>query len=251
VIHRQELARARHHLGSLAHEVREYLDSKPYRLTHQYDRRAGQYLVRVQVERRAPATIPSAVADVVRLARAALDALLIASGSPPSGKAPRFPIHDSVHTFAQRARRAIAHLSAEAQADIEAMQPYHRGDLMTSHPLWLLTAIGDVDEQRMLAAGTVLAGTRGGVNTIRHVELLGEFEGTPGVFDDGAVIASVRVNVVGPDPKLDMHLQPAFDVAFARTGPVRGRPVVETLSAMLDHVEQEIVVPLERHLTLR
>lgn len=246
--HREELDRARHQLGVLAHEVEEYLQSRPYRLTHQHDRRAGQYLVRVRVERRAPATIPPMVGDVVRGARAALDALLIASGSPASGKAPRFPIHDSVHTFAQRSRRSISHLPTVAQADIESMQPYHRGDLMIDHPLWLLAALGDVDEQRMLAAGAVRPGTAGGVNTIRDVELLGAFEATPGVFDDGAVIASVRVNVSGPDPKLDMHLQPAFDVAFARSGPARGRPVVEALSEILDHLEHEVIVPLERSL---
>jgi hypothetical protein len=236
----------RRRLDLVAGVEREYLASHPYRLIHHYDMRAGLYTVRVEVARPLPAELSDLIDDVVREATALLDDLARALERPPDESRPsRFPIHDSVQAFAQRARRSLARMSDEAQAAIEALQPYHRLGGPRGDPLWLLRELGGA-EGRQLAAGAVTGGMPMGVNTKRKVEISGDPEPRRGAFESGALIASVQAKVVGPDPKLDMHLQPTFALAFARTGPAQGAPVVATLEGIVDYVEDDVLGALGR-----
>ncbi|MEO7713651.1 MAG: hypothetical protein ABIV10_12115 [Gemmatimonadaceae bacterium] len=189
-----------------------------------------------------PSPIAEHAAGVVRQLRSALDAIaatLATPGLPPSPatKPLRFPIHDSLPEFAQRSRRALATMRAEAQATIEALQPYHRLGGCRNDPLWLLRELEDAGLPT-LAAGSLGADTAIGVNTCRHVDITGDLRVDGGPFAHGQVIASIAARVAGPDPKLDLFLRPQFELAFAAGGPARGAPLVPTLSTLCDRVEQ-------------
>jgi hypothetical protein len=243
--HHDKLCDARRALARVADAEREYLDGHPYRLIHGYDPRGGVYTVRVEVVRGVPDDVPALATSVLREIRAALDALAAALVPPDSAatRAPRFPIHDSLPQFAQRSRRSLAAMPDEAQATIEALQPYHRLGGFQHDPLWLLRELGAADPVR-LAAGALLADSIVGVNTQRHVDVLGELRAQPGPFEQGATVVSVAATVAGPDPKLDLYVKPSFALALARGGPARGAPLVTTLGAICDHVEEHVFARL-------
>ena len=115
------VAAARGLLAELAAAEQAYLATSPYRLVHENDMRAERYLVRVQVAAPVPAEVPQLAHAVARSLRTALDEL----ATRLAGKPIRFPIYESLALFAQRSRKAIASMSDEAQATLEALQPYH------------------------------------------------------------------------------------------------------------------------------
>jgi hypothetical protein len=208
--------------------------------------RRGQYVVRVQVVQPLPEEIARRADDVVQSLRGSLDELAtMLAGAPVT-----FPIFESLALFAQRARKAIARMPDEAQAAIEALQPYHAIGGFQNGPLWTLQQLAGAGAPR-LAAGSVREGAAMGVNTQRKVSIVGDPVVATGAFDDGAVVASVGTKIVGPDPKLDMFLRAEFALAYARRGPGRGSDVVELLGELCDHVERAVFETLEPALPSR
>jgi hypothetical protein len=242
--HRDLLHEARRALGQVAAAERRYLDQHPYRPVHQYDPRAERYTIRIHVTTHLPAELPTLAGQVLGGARASLDALAtalatpLASAPPAEGatRAVRFPIHESLPEFAQRSRRAIGTMSDEAQATIEEVQPYHTFGGFQKDALWLLRELG-LAERPALAAGALRDESEVGVNTRRHVEIVGDLRVVPGVFEDGAVVVDVAAKVVGRDPKLDLYFRPSVQLAFAAQGPARGAALVPALTAICDRVE--------------
>jgi hypothetical protein len=230
--------RARALLGELAAAERGWLATQPYRLVHEHDMRRGRYVVRVKVQSPMPAQIAASAHDVVHLLRGALDALAAQLAGAPT----RFPIFESLPLFAQRARKSLSRMSDEAQAAIEALQPYHAIGGFRNGPLWVLDQLDAAGAPRL--GGSMREGAVMGVNTQRKVALVGEPEIVDGPFDDGAIVASVATKVVGADPKLDMFLRADFAVAYATAGPTRRGEVVKTLAILCDHVERGVIAEL-------
>ena len=239
--HRSALEQARERLAHLAEAERAFLATSPYRLAHEHDRRAGRYLVRAHVAASIPDEISRLAAGVLRSAHDSLDEL--ATGL--AGRPTRFPIFESLALFAQRARKAIAPMSDDAQAFLEDLQPYHAIGGFRNGPLWILQQL-DTDESPRLAP-SVTGGTMG-VNTQRGVSIEEEPVVASGPFTDGAVVASAKTLVVGNDPKLDMFLRPEFAIAFATQGAGRGRAALSLLGELCDHVEREVFAVLEPQL---
>lgn len=239
--HRLLISDARQDLARLVRAQQEFLDATPYRVFHAYDARGGLYSVRIEAVRSVPPDIAELAATVVLRLRDALDALaatLASAGQSTSSTKPiRFPIHESLPEFAQRSRRVLATMSAETQATIEAIQPYHRLGGFRNDPLWLLRELA-LAGMPALAAGSLGADAAIGVNTQRHVDITGDLRVEPGPFVHGQVIASIAARVAGPDPKLDLYLRPQFELAFAIGGPARGAPLVATLRALCDRVDE-------------
>ena len=228
------VARARTLLEQLAAAEQAYLSTSPYRLVHENDMRAGRYLVRVQVVRPAPEEISRLAHAVVRSLRTALDELT----SRLAGKPVRFPIHESLALFAQRSRKPIAAMSDEAQATLEALQPYHAIGGFRNGPLWTLQQL-DAEDPPKLAAGYLRSATMG-VNTQRKTALVGEPSIATGPFTDGGIVAVAVTKIVGPDPKLDMFLRAEFGTAYAPDSAGRGREVRALLGELCEHVERTV-----------
>lgn len=243
MLHRERLDLVRRELARLADAERDYLATQPYRLVHEHDMRGGRYVVRAVVQSPVPTEVLGLVQAVSRELRGALDAL----ATTLAGRPTKYPVFESLPMFAQRARKALAPMGDEAQAAIEALQPYHAIGGFANGPLWLLEQLATADRPR-LAAGAIREGAVLGVNTRRKVEL-GELHVPAGAFDDGDVVAAVTSTVVGPDPKLDLFLRADFALAFERRGPARGGEVLEVLAGLCEHVAREVVAPLEATLT--
>ena len=239
VTHRGRLAEAREELAALRDAERRWLAGHPYRLVHEHDMRAGEYRVRAHLATPLPTAILGMVEQVARELRASLDALATGLAGAPA----KFPIFETLAEFAQRSRKSLRTMPDEAQAAIEALQPYHAIGGYRNGPLWLLDQLASAERPR-LAAGAVREGAELGVNTRRKVDV-GELVVNAGAFDDGAVVAAARSTVVGPDPKLDLYFRTEFALAFEKRGIARGREVVALLGELAEHVEREVFAPLE------
>jgi hypothetical protein len=239
--HRAALDRARERLAQLGEAERAFLATNPYRLVHEHDRRAGRYVVRVQIADAIPDDIPRLAADTLRELHHSLDAL----ASSLAGVATRFPIFESLVLFAQRARKAIAPMSDEAQAFLEELQPYHAIGGFRNGLLWTLEQLDTSEPPRLVPS--VVGGTMG-VNTQRGVTI----EETPviasGPFSDGAIVASAKTALTGSDPKLDMFFRAELAIAFPAQGAGRGRAVGALLGELCDHVEHRVFAVLEPEL---
>ena len=201
--------------------------------------RGGRYIVRAHVTRPVSDDIVQLAASVARSVHQSLDELATSLAGAPVN----FPIYESLEVFAQRSRKAIARMSDDAQATIEALQPYHEVGGFQDSPLWRLKTL-DTPEAPWLT-GSIRDGAVMGVNTARGVFLGGDPIVTSGAFADGAIVASVPARIVGPDPKLDMFLRVEFALAYPERGPGRGRDVVDLLSDLCDHVEHNVFSTLE------
>ncbi len=237
--HRASLERARQNLRTLAGVERDWAASDAVRLVHAFDMRGGRYIVRAQLVRPVPDDIVQLSASIVRALHGALDEL----ATNLAGATVSFPIHETLVMFAQRSRKALARMPDEAQATIEALQPYHELGGFQDSLLWRLKAL-DTPEAPWVA-GSIRDSAVMGTNTIRGVALSGEPVVTAGAFVDGAIVASVPARINGPDPKLDMYLRADFALAYVERGPGRGRDVVDLLSDLCDHVEHEVFPALE------
>lgn len=209
----------------------DYRAEAPWRLAHEHDMRGARYRVRATVTRPAPPDFLLLVAATLRALRTALDDV----ASALAGRATRFPIHESLAEFAQRSRKALSAMPDDAQATIEALQPYHEIGGYRQGLLWILRQLDDAPAVS-LAAGAVREGAAFGVNTRRKVDLVGEPSLVEGAFDDGAVLAEAVTRIVGPDPKLDMYFRADLVPAFARKGPAKGGEVIALLERLAGHV---------------
>lgn len=245
-LHSTLLAQARTRLCALADAEQRYVATHPIRLEHEHDMRGARYVVRARVVTPPPEELGGLAAEVARTLRDALDAL----ATSLAGTAAKFPIHESLPLFAQRARKAIARMPDEAQAAVESLQPYHAIGGYRNGPLWTLDALARAGTVA-LSPGALRAGGAMGVNTRRKVELLAEPTVRAGSFADGAVVASVPTRIVGPDPKLDMFLRVEPALAFPADGPGGGREVVALLGELCEHVERVVLAALEPMIAAR
>jgi len=232
------VARARGLLAELAAAERTYLATTPYRLVHENDMRAGRYLVRVEVVTPVPSEIPPLAHAVIRSLRTSLDELV----TRLAGKPIHFPIYESLALFAQRSRRAIAGMSDEAQATLEALQPYHTIGGFRNGALWTLQQL-DAEDPPRLSAGYLRSATMG-VNTQRKTTIVGEPSIATGPFTDGGIVATAVTKIIGPDPKLDMFLRAEYGTAYAPDGAGRGREVLALLGELCEHVERTVLPAL-------
>ena len=201
--------------------------------------RGGRYVVRVQDLRPIPDEIPRLAAGVVRSLRDSLDELAAAL----AGKPTRFPIFESLALFAQRARKAIASMTDEAQAFLEELQPYHTIGGYGNGPLWILQQL-DVADPPSRVAACVRDGAMG-VNTQRDVSVVSDVHFAAGPVADGDIVAWVSTRIAGSDPKLDMFLQVDLGLTYANQSLGKNREVTALLAELCDHVEHTVFGALE------
>ena len=237
--YRDSAQRARQQVNAFAAAEREFLAMDAFRLVHQHDMAGGRYVVRAKLVRAVPDDVLQLAAGAVRTLHQSLDELATSLAGVPT----KFPIFESLAMFAQRSRKAIRTMSDEAQATIEALQPYHEIGGFKNGALWRLKELNAAEAPWL--TGSIRDDGAMGVNTERSVLLLGAPVITSGAFADGAIVASVPVRIVAPDPKLDMYLRVEFALAYLERGPGRGREVVELLGELCDHVEHEVFAALE------
>jgi hypothetical protein len=159
----EKLERARHHYESLWPEFGRWIKTHPYRVTDELDPDTGDNIVRLDSVDQPPPIIAQILGDCLHNLRAALDhvvyALAIANKLTLTDEEARETAFPIFKKFPERwPWPAIQHVSPEAQAIIERLQPYHAGNRATVHPLWILRTLENIDKHRRLL---ITLGTQG------------------------------------------------------------------------------------------
>ena len=150
------LDRADEHFNTLSIEINRWLNLLHAFPVTEVDAETGIAVVSVEIREQVPDSWGPILGDVLHNFRSSLDhlayALTVASvGSPLAPELERqteFPIFSTESGFEQSGRLAIRGMSAEAQAVIEELQPYRRGDDWALDPLWLLRQLSNIDKHR-------------------------------------------------------------------------------------------------------
>ena len=250
--HRRKLNHASEHLEGLKAEIYGYLTDRPYGYVIERDDVTGEHVFRVRVLHQPPLHWDLVLGDCLHNLRGAVDQLAFALSD---GNALRdadqrriaFPICTARELFAER-KRAIAFMNPGAQKLIEQMQPCSSDYMVKLSPLSWLERLSNIDKHRHpLAAGMVRSHTGVKVSGLkgRFEVLPSKIKYTTGAFEDGAVIARLRVVPLGEPSNVNLDLDTSYDVAFAKEGPGQGAPVVQVLEGIRDYIRDVVFSSLE------
>jgi hypothetical protein len=263
-----KLNRARHHLDDLNSEITTWSKSNHYRISKQRDPNRPEYLDIFAVVEKVPLDpISLLIGDVLHNLSGALDhlAYALAEANPANAKPlakeiaehSEFPIIGDINSkriagagqrmFDEAKRKKLRGITPEAQAVIEELQPYQRGNKFTSDPLWTLYELSNIDKHRLLLVGTCFC-----EGTIVH----GEFADQPwaqgrnirvygGFVDVKTKIASIAVT---PEREKDVEVTPMMDIFFKCGCTVDAKSVIATLKGIFNHIAIVVIQRLAKFL---
>jgi hypothetical protein len=160
------------------------------------------------------------------------------------------------------ARLKVGGVDPCAQAEIERLQPYKRGNAFEDDPLWRLGVLNNLDKHRAIhIVGMVMNGATlpvAGPNLPRsewpiNVAGIGFPDGRQSVIEiSGEVAAESRTKVarwamfpVDPSKPMRMNFKPVLDIAFDAGIPlVGGASVYTTLGDLHNYVLSDVIPPL-------
>src|SRR5581483_862620 len=98
------------------------------------------------------------VGDILHNLRSGLDHLALALAEayiggramPKVEADSQFPIYSTKSLWRNGRARRVGCARPRAQARLQRMQPWRRGDMWQSHPLWVLRELSDYDKHRRL-----------------------------------------------------------------------------------------------------
>jgi len=135
-----------------------------------------------------------------------------------------------------------------AQAVVEGLQPYHRGDAYERSPLWILHELDNINRHRLLHTAFAYGG--GFIfDPLKSHNLAdigtGVMETIGGPITTDTLIARIPLQPVDPELEVHIEVQPALDVVFAAGTPiVEHESVYKTLLDIYVHVVGTVVPAL-------
>jgi hypothetical protein len=140
----------------------------------------------------------------------------------------------------------IQGLDPNAQAVIEGLQPYQRGNEFRSDPLWILHELDRFSKHRLLHA-TVASfhGTKWVIPAFRNIRAIGPglIETYGGTIETETPISQIfGIHPIGPAADMHVEINPALDVAFSASAPAAAAdPVLTTLGNIYAHIRDEVL----------
>ncbi|HEX5445732.1 MAG TPA: hypothetical protein VFW87_18030 [Pirellulales bacterium] len=170
-----------------------------------------------------------------------------------------FPIFGADIMDARTERKKIGCIDPAAQAIIKGLQPYRRGDLYVTHPLWWLHEMRRVDFHRDLIVCTITnlqrnelgqdlpaAGFRCHANL--NVKCLMYCSIPDGELIPNSVLMQYAVIPADPNREVYMEGRLPLEIRFADAGPTPLEPVIPTLQTILDFVSDPVMAQLSKFL---
>lgn len=227
-----KVKRASRHLEVLHSEIRTFAasDPKPYRFVPEIDKAASRYLLRVKIERTPPSDWSLIAGDFVQNLRAALDylvwQLVIANKGEPV-KANAFPLfdHPPPSNPKNRSRKSwdakLAGVHPDGICFIESCQPYGGSDGPDRHLFAALRELSNQDKHRSLMPAFSAIQRQPdladievvGVSDVEAPIERGQLH-TGHALADGDLVLEAPVQLIGPNPEIEMKGHLPLDVAF-------------------------------------
>jgi hypothetical protein len=274
--HELKIRRAFDHLHELDGLIKAWLDGSHHSVRQERDPKTGGVAVLATAEQPPVDPWSLLIGDSLHNLRSALDALAFALAGAYTKPLPddiaessEFPIFGDedrqgntgvgstrFHKTTKKGDPApgsglvkIRGWDQAAQAILEGLQPYHRGNVYRSHPLWILHELDRINKHRVLHTTVMhFSGFMLDLNRTRNVHQIsaGQIEVFEGTIEADTPIARLPP-LVPLDPNREMHMevQPAIKIAFAPGTPcVDSEPVLETLWRIYMFVGGDVVPAL-------
>lgn len=245
-----KLVRAEEHLDTLDVELEAYWDSDPGKVVRQFDPDDAMVTILSLKSRSPPLRLSIIIGDCIHNLRSCLDhlawQLVLAGGSIPTTRT-AFPIFKDAGDYEREVRngRTAHRVPERALALIETLQPYHRRDDPTIHPLWVLRELSNIDKHRSLhLTAFYLIDSR--LRLIdRHGTTRVDVGNLPPLYD-GAPIAILQGRL---DPKMKVNFSGTTLVAFEEIatpgGPGGLRPAILIIEDLLKFVRNNVIPQFE------
>jgi hypothetical protein len=231
---RTKVERAKKHLTDLKLARDRFVDSKPYRITREYDPQTRYNTYRVFDVQIPDVEIALIAGDVIHNLRSALDhlayQLVLVNGAVPT-KQTAFPVFDDAAKHKAGLAGKVKGMAQSAIDAINATESYQGGK---GAGLWVIHYLDIADKHHALL--TTLINVTGSSFTIPGYWERG-YRGVGGVsfpnfgtrLKDGDVIAT-------REAEMDKDLNLTLDIAFTEPEVIEGRAVIETLQRLTDLV---------------
>ena len=232
--------RAKEHMEALRDEAITYIHTRPHHFTNELQDEGDlnrELVTKVYFKREPPKTLSLLIGEILYNLRFSSS---------------EFPIFDCRTRYLGRdikgqpqrgsGRWRIRAIDPKAQAVIEGLQPYHRGDNRHADPLWKLHRLCNIDKHRVLhvLGGPIGAGSivTPGV-TLRSTET---FLARP--IKDGAVVARTKITLPTADTKVQVQHYIPGDIAFNDPDLPVDNYVMRTLNDILGRIEGDVMPSL-------
>lgn len=258
--HHAKLRWARKHLEALQADMKGFMAATPYELTVRFDQKRQHYVAALRAPKPLPRDWSLRIGDILHNARSALDSLAYALAAKHLGRLPsddeaeqiQFPIVDAAGAWRRDSERWLDHLSPDATAAIEALQPYHRTTVRYGHPLSVLRDLTCIDKHRHIALFAEAPSTAGVAIKGPGLRAGTQVTGWRGRLVAGAEIAVLDVKDASgrkippgrrPEMHASGHLSP--EITFADGPPAYGGSVTGYLTALHTHILQDVFPVLD------
>lgn len=235
---------AERHLNRLKAEVVEFAGEQPFEVVTECDTEARKDRFRLRQRIAPPPHWPMLVGDCAHNIRASLDYLAWNISFRPDEQT-AFPIQEDRITVKGGVRKFGISGGAHPRALelVEGLQPYHRTDDPTLHPLWILNRLDVIDKHRTLNAVT-MAVPMGKISWF--------VEGRPysasmrtGPFEDGEEVAAVD-HPIGHSVEVTADFTTSIELEVRRAG--RDGEAIGLLTELLNFVRNSVVLPLRKYM---
>lgn len=260
--HWEKLEWAGKHLDILEHDIRAFIDSKPYSIDRDFDPQERKGFARLIEVKPIPFRDWSLrLGDIIHNLRSSLDSLVYALAVKARGSATfthdeilrmQFPICDDPLYFFSPTEpkncekwRRIRTLCADAQADIETLQPYRGSYPKGLAPLSALRDIANVEKHRHLIPTAMIAVRADlviGDGTLHGIETTAR----QGRIVDKAIVAWWQFPDGLPHPEVDVQCNVAAEVRFQYGDPPRNGHAFETPRDIYKVIKSEVFPLLDK-----
>jgi hypothetical protein len=152
----EKFNRAKEQFDELRSEMDAFFNKepKPHTSAGQFDSEAWEWVEEFQILEDTPVRLGVILGDVLHNLRSCLDHIVwqvtLLDGNTPDDRT-QFPIASkSEAQFQTMADERIPGLSQEHRAMVQRVQPYHRGDEASLHPLSVLADLSNIDKHRIV-----------------------------------------------------------------------------------------------------
>lgn len=265
---RLKLRRAEKHLNAVKSAIDDFIEKKPYTFVVEANPEPPNYVIVARVKQIAPDDeLGVIIGDFAHNARSALDLLIsqLSKLPPDDGRrfSLQFPIFGTPKGYRDHMKRYLAGVIPEHATIIEGFQPYKRSDGLDNDALGILSHINDTDKHRIIHVIGAVASFRGlgfsGPGRLGSNVLIGSgvamhiAHGASVNFGNGFSYTGVGDGVITKDrtivakltaktpSQVNMHPEAQIAVKFDEgSARVKGRPVVDTLTFILNRVKEVI-----------
>ncbi|MDP9238656.1 MAG: hypothetical protein M3P30_14880 [Chloroflexota bacterium] len=241
----QRLIRAYEQIKMLHSEIIDMSDARRMPVAEQFDHEGGEiYRWTLVASVLAPPEfrLSVIVGEIIHDLRSALDNLACAlayQNSQSRCESTEFPIFSDSKKFRRKRSRLIGEIDPDAQAIIEGLQPYHRGQDFRCDPLWMLYQLSNIDKHRLFHLTTwVIDGANFDVDPGSDVDIIEKRTLVErGVAEYGTPLAYARIRVKRVNAIMEVKYDFPLDIAFdqGNTAAPRAR-VAEILCMLADYI---------------